>query len=186
MAQRFSEVSQPLSVSCILKWRFGRAVGKVVNYHDDSPVWRHTPEGSTSLARRAQPAPRRHQQALAYSKPDAQQGYALPSRWHLAQCRFQTARRFDELIQLTLTARRVGENRGFCLSAPFAQERPGIASVSLLPEFCEFFLEQVATLQRRIESEAAFQTPSGVFLPGKLTLTRLVCKKACLKETVGK
>jgi hypothetical protein len=53
---------------------------------------------------------------------------------------------------------------GFCLGALFAQERPGIASVSLLPEFCEFLLEQVATLQRRIESQAAFQTSSGGFL----------------------
>src|SRR6478672_1505790 len=53
---------------------------------------------------------------------------------------------------------------GFCLRAPFAQEPPGLASVFLLPEFCEFLLEQVSALQGLIKNETAVQAPGGVFL----------------------
>ena len=37
---------------------------------------------------------------------------------------------------------------GFCLRAPFAKKSPGLASVLLLPEFCEFLLEQISALQK--------------------------------------
>ena len=55
---------------------------------------------------------------------------------------------------------------GFCLGTPFAQEPPGLASVFLLPEFAEFFLEQVSALQRLIESETAFQALERRLSPG--------------------
>ena len=53
---------------------------------------------------------------------------------------------------------------GFCLGAPFAQESPGLASVFLLPQLSELFLEQVGTLQGFVQSEVAFQAPGSVFL----------------------
>ena len=59
---------------------------------------------------------------------------------------------------------KLSDAAGFGLRAPFAQESPGIASVFLLPEFSEFLLEQVGTLQRLVKGETAFQAPGGVFL----------------------
>ena len=56
------------------------------------------------------------------------------------------------------------DTAGFCLGAPFAQESPGLASVFLLPQLSELFLEQVGTLQGFVQSEVAFQAPGSVFL----------------------